>query len=218
MAILDSIGNIGNDVSIIGCGTTPAMIKQQQERFTMLLPLATEPFKAPTDRDMLPSERRTFVRTHRTCVFGYRRRHDGPAMSIVYYIPTDHDELLVSTMAARGKARVIARDGKVSLCVLDERWPFAYLQVYADAVIERDRDLVVDVMMAGAERMSGQPLSEEARPYIEAMAVQEERVVVRCRPYATFAQPPRHLYRNDQEERITHWVSGTVPWDALDSA
>ncbi|MGH3531408.1 MAG: pyridoxamine 5'-phosphate oxidase, partial [Mycobacterium sp.] len=127
-------------------------------------------------------------------------------------------ELLVSTMAARGKARVIARDGKVSLCVLDERWPFAYLQVYADAIIERDRDLVVDVMMAGAERMSGQPLSEEARPYIEAMAVQEERVVVRCRPYATFAQPPRHLYRNDQEERITHWVSGTVPWDALDSA
>ena len=39
----------------------------------MLLPLSTEPFTAPTDRDMLPSERRTFVRTHRTCVFGYRR-------------------------------------------------------------------------------------------------------------------------------------------------
>jgi hypothetical protein len=39
------------------------------------------------------------------------------------YIPTDDDELLVSTMAARGKARAVARDGKVSLCVLDERWP-----------------------------------------------------------------------------------------------
>lgn len=97
-------------------------------------------------------------------------------------------------MAARGKARAVARDGKVSLCVLDERWPFAYLQVYADAVIERDRDLVVDVMMAGAERMSGQRLGEEARPYVEAMAVREDRVAVRCRPYATFAQPPRHLY------------------------
>ena len=43
-----------------------------------LLPLASEPFTAPTDRDMLPSERREFVRTHRTCVFGYRRRNDGP--------------------------------------------------------------------------------------------------------------------------------------------
>jgi PPOX class probable F420-dependent enzyme len=193
--------NIGNTVSIM-----------------VLLPLAAEPFAAPTDRDMLPSERREFVRTHRTCVFGYRRRHEGPAMSIVYYIPTDDDELLVSTMAGRGKARVIERDGKISLCVLDERWPFAYLQVYADAVIERDPELVVDVMMAVAGRMSGQPLAEEARPFVDQMRVQEGRVVVRCRPYATFAQPPRHLYRNDQEERITHWVSSTVAWDAPDPA
>ncbi|MDT5317756.1 MAG: hypothetical protein QOD88_278 [Mycobacterium sp.] len=31
----------------------------------MPLPLAQKPFTAPTDRDMLPSERRAFVRTHR---------------------------------------------------------------------------------------------------------------------------------------------------------
>lgn len=182
----------------------------------MLLPLAIEPFTAPTDRDMLPSERRMFVRTHRTCVFGYRRRHDGPAMSIVYYIATDNDELLISTMVGRGKARVVERDGKVSICVLDERWPFAYLQVYADATLERDQDLVVDVMMAVAGRMSGQPLGEGARPYVEEMAAKENRVVVRCRPYSTFTQPPRHLHRNDQEERITHWTSGVLPWDAPD--
>ena len=95
----------------------------------MLLPLAPEPFTVPTDRDLLPSERRTFVRTHRTCVFGYSRLHDGPAMSVVYYIPTDDDELLVSTVAARGKAHAVARSPKVSLCVLDGRWPFTYLQV-----------------------------------------------------------------------------------------
>ncbi|MFI0444045.1 pyridoxamine 5'-phosphate oxidase family protein [Actinomadura sp. 6N118] len=181
----------------------------------MLLPLASEPFEVPTDRDMLPSERRTFVRTHRTCVFGYPRLKDGPAMSIVYYVPTD-DELLVSTMAGRGKARAVDRNGKVSICVLDERWPFAYLQVYADAVIERDPGLVVDVMMAVAGRMSGEPLGDEARPFVESMAAEEDRVVVRCRPYATFAQPPRHLHSNDQEEKITHWVSGTVPWDTPD--
>lgn len=34
---------------------------------------------------MLPSERRDFVRSHRTCVFGYGRHQDGPAMSVVYY-------------------------------------------------------------------------------------------------------------------------------------
>ncbi len=182
----------------------------------MLLPLAPQPFTAPTDRDMLPSERRAFVRTHRTCIFGYSRLHDGPAMSVVYYIPTDDDELLVSTMAGRAKARAVDRNGKVSLCVLDERWPFTYLQVYADATIDGDPDLVVDTMMAVGGRMSGQPLGEDARPVVEAMAVEEERVVIRCRPYATFAQPSRHLHRNDQSEPITHWVSATVPWDAPD--
>jgi hypothetical protein len=182
----------------------------------MLLPLAAEPFTAPTDRDLLPSERREFVRTHRTCIFGYGRRSDGPAMSVVYYIPTDGDELLISTMAERGKARAVARNGKVSICVLDERWPFAYLQVYADAVIDRDPDLIVDVMLAVGGRMSGEALPEEARPVVAAMAADEGRVVLRCRPYATFAQPPRHLHRNDQEEKVTHWVSGTVPWDAPD--
>lgn len=181
----------------------------------MLLPLA-EPLAAPTDRDMLPSERRAFVRTHRTCVFGYSRLHDGPAMSVVYYVPTDEDELLVSTMAGRGKARAVARNPKVSLCVLDERWPFAYLQVYADAVVDHDPELVVDVMMAVGGRMSGEPLGEEARPFVEAMAVEEGRVVLRCRPYETFAQPPRHLHRNDQEEVVTHWVSSTVAWSDPD--
>ena len=185
---------------------------------TRLLPLPTEPFTPATDRDMLPSERRAFVRTHRTCVFGYSRRSDGPAMSVVYYVPTDDDELLISTMAARSKARVVGRSPKVSLCVLDERWPFAYLQVYADAIVDRDTDLVIDVMMAVGARMSGQALGEEARPVVAAMAAEEKRVVLRCRPYATFAQPPRHLHRVDQADDLTHWVSATLPWDEADPA
>jgi hypothetical protein len=183
-----------------------------------ILPLASTPFTAPTDRDMLPSERREFVRTHRTCIFGYGRRADGPAQSVVYYVPTDADELLVSTMAGRAKAKAVARRGRISLCVLDERWPFAYLQVYCDAVVDRDPGLVTDVMMAVASRMSGQPLPESARPAVHAMAEKEGRVVLRCRPYETFAQPPRHLHRNDQAEAVTHWITGSVPWGAADQA
>lgn len=182
----------------------------------MLLPLAAQPLTPPTDRDMLPSERRDFVRTHRTCVFGTPRRADGPAMSVVYYVPTDTDELLVSTMRGRTKAKVVTRNPKVSLCVLDETWPFSYLQAYCDATVDDDRDLVVDVMMAVGGRMSGEPLNDDARPFVEAMAEEEDRVVLRCRPYATFAQPPRHLHSNDQEERITHWVSALMPWDTPD--
>ena len=181
-----------------------------------LLPLATEPFAMPKDRDMLPSERREFVRAHRTCIYGNARRADGPAMSVVYYIPADTDELLVSTMRGRAKAKAVLREEKVSLCVLDERWPFAYLQVYCDARLDDDPKLVVDVMMAVGGRMSGTPLDEKARPVVEAMAKKEDRVVIRCRPYETFAQPPRHLHRNDQAEEITHWVTTSMPWDAKD--
>jgi hypothetical protein len=166
---------------------------------------------------MLSSERREFVRTHRTCVFGYGRRSDGPAMSIVYYVPDDNDDLLVATMAERAKAKAVARNGKVSLCVLDETWPFAYLQVYCDAVIDDNDETLIDVMMAVAERMSGEPLDPDIRPMVKAMGEEEGRVLLRCHPYATFVTPPRHLHRNDQEERLTHWVSASMPWGAPDT-
>src|ERR1700741_5148980 len=182
--------------------TAPETTKQDQDRASVpLLPLSKAPFQAPTDRDMLPSERRLFVRTHRTCVFGYGRRSDGPAMSIVYYVPAENDDLLVATMGARAKAKAIARSGKVSLCVLDETWPFTYLQVYCDAAIDDDNETLVDVMMAVAERMSGTALPPAMRPAVKAAGEREGRVLVRCRPYATFATPPRHLHRNDQQER-----------------
>jgi hypothetical protein len=181
-----------------------------------LLPLPASPFVPPKDRDMLPSERREFVRTHRTCVFGFARERHGPAMSIVYYVTTDTDELLVSTMRARGKSKAVQRSAKVSLCVLDEQWPLTYLQVYCDAVIDTDQDLVIETMMSVGGRMSGNPLGDDARPIVAAMAEDEDRVVLRCTPYETFATPPRHLRSNDQDEKLTHWLSGTIPWAAAD--
>jgi hypothetical protein len=53
---------------------------------------------------MPPSERRLFVQNHRTCVFGYGRKSDGPAMSIVYYVPDDNDDLLVATIGPDGES------------------------------------------------------------------------------------------------------------------
>ena len=79
---------------------------------------------------------------HRTCVFGYTRQRDGPAMTVVHYVVDDGD-LLVSTMAQRAKARAVVRAGKVSMCVLDQAWPPTYLQVYGDAVVEDDFERAV---------------------------------------------------------------------------
>src|SRR6202049_1647150 len=107
-------------------------------------------------------------------------------MSVVYFIPAENDDLLVATMAARAKAKAVDRNGKVSLCILDETWPFAYLQVYCDAVIDDDEETLIDVMMAVAERMSGETLAPELRPVVKAVAEQEGRGLVRWRAYATF--------------------------------
>jgi PPOX class probable F420-dependent enzyme len=161
-----------------------------------------------------PDERRRFVREHRTAVFGYDRAADGPAMSIVYYV-MDGDEILVSTMGDRAKARAVTRDPKVSLCVLDEAWPPTYLQVYCDASIDAHPERTVDLMMRIAGVMADRPLDESIRPLVAEGAEREGRVVLRLRPYATFETPPRHVEsEQDVNESLTHWTSASLPWDA----
>jgi PPOX class probable F420-dependent enzyme len=159
------------------------------------------------DRD----ERRQFVRDHRTCVFGYARQADGPAMTIVYYV-MDGDDLLVSTMARRSKAKAVQRDPHVSLCVLDEKWPPTYLQVYGTAVLERDEDQAADLLRKVVELMAGEPVPAERREQIVQLSREENRVVIRVTPYATFATPPRHVNKMDDLDTLSHWTSASQPW------
>lgn len=157
------------------------------------------------------NERKDFVRNHRTAVFGYQRKSDGPAMSIVYYV-MDGDDILVSTMAARGKAGAVRRNPKVSLCVLDEKWPPTYMVVYCDAKMETEESAVVDLMMRIAGLMAGQPLPESVRPMIAEGAKREDRVVLRLKPYATFYTPPRHVSSAADLPTLTHETSASIPW------
>jgi hypothetical protein len=157
-------------------------------------------------------ERREFVAGHRTAIFGYGRRQDGPAMTIVYYV-LDGDDILVSTMAARAKAKAVARNQKVALCVLDEQWPPTYLQVYCDAKVETDLDANVDLAMRIAGVMAGQPMPEDVRPFVAEGVSREDRVVLRLSPYATFETPPRHVYSADDiNEKLTHELGTSLPW------
>jgi PPOX class probable F420-dependent enzyme len=157
------------------------------------------------------SERREFVRSHRTAVFGYRRKAHGPAMSIVYYV-MDGDDILVSTMAARGKAGAVQRDAKVSLCVLDEQWPPTYVVVYCDAILEAEETAVVDLMMKIAGVMAGNPMPEAVRPMVAEGAKREGRVVLRLRPYATFYTPPRQVNSPADLPTLTHETSASIAW------
>jgi nitroimidazol reductase NimA-like FMN-containing flavoprotein (pyridoxamine 5'-phosphate oxidase superfamily) len=162
-------------------------------------------------------ERKAFVRAHRTCIFGYNRKQDGPSMSVTYYLMDGPDEILVITMAQRGKAKALRRSPKVSLCVLDEKWPPTYVQVYCDAVIdaamETNPRAVVDAMMRLYGLMAGASMPESTRAHAEETCRKEQRVVLRLRPYATFETPPRHVHAAKDAVGLTHWVGQLTPWN-----
>ena len=160
---------------------------------------------------MNAKERQDFVRTHRTAVFGYARKAHGPSMSCVYYV-MDGDDILVSTMLGRAKARAIARNSKVSLCVLDEKWPPTYILVYGDARIEEEGgdELLIKI----CELMAEQPMPEAERARLRKLAQEERRVVVRIKPESTFESPPRHVYTPDDVKALTHGYGANLPWNA----
>ena len=162
-------------------------------------------------RTVNQEERRQFVRDHRTCIFGYARKEHGPAMTVVYYV-MDGDDLLVSTMAERSKAKAVARNERVSLCILDESWPVTYLQVYGTGAVDRDPELATDVLARVIGLMAGQEVPASRRPQIAQMARAEQRVVIRVRPYSTFATPPRHVYQMPDIDTLTHFTSTSMPW------
>jgi nitroimidazol reductase NimA-like FMN-containing flavoprotein (pyridoxamine 5'-phosphate oxidase superfamily) len=161
-------------------------------------------------------ERKAFVRAHRTCVYGYNRRNDGPSMSIVYYIMDGPDDLLISTMAERAKAKAIQRNRKVSLMVLDEKWPPTYVQLYCnasiDATMKSDPARVIDSMISLYALMAGKPMPESVRANAAQTAAQEQRIILRLKPYATFETPPRHVHKAEDTAGLTHWLGQLLPW------
>jgi len=128
---------------------------------------------------MTPEERKKFLAEHRLCVVGYAREGGPPSLSPVYYA-MDGDDLIISTTATRAKAKAIARNPQVSVCVIGEAMPFPYLTVYGSGRIEHAN--VVETMMKVGERMTGNPIPEAARPAIEKRAQDEGRVVLRVTP------------------------------------
>ena len=132
-------------------------------------------------------------------------------MTVVYYV-TDGDEILISTMEERAKAKAVERNPHVSICVLDEKWPPTYLQVFGDATIDRDPDVILDVAIRGVELMSGSKVPLELHDTIREKARAENRVVIRLRPTSTFYTPPRHTHRPEDVHELTHTTSQSVPW------
>ena len=124
-------------------------------------------------------ERRDFLNANRLCIVGVGRKAGPPHMSPVYYV-VDGDDILISTTHSRFKAKAIARNPDVSLCVLAEQFPFPYLLVYGKGRVEDTG--AAGLMMRIGERMTGNPLPEAARPGVEQRAKDEGRLVLRVTP------------------------------------
>ena len=87
-----------------------------------------------------------------------------------------------------------------------------YLQVYGEATLEEDFGQAVDVLRRVVDLMAGADVSSAKLSEIERMAREEDRVVIRVRPYATFATPPRHVYKAEDLDTLTHFTSSSQPW------
>ena len=144
-------------------------------------------------------------------MFGFARKADGPSMSVCYYV-MDGDDILVSTMIRRAKARAVRRDPKVSLCILDEQWPPTYLLVFGNAEIDEEGG--DDLLIRICELMAGQAMPAPEREDLRRLAAEEGRVVVRIEPYATFETPPRHVHNPDDVKTLTHGYGASLPWNA----
>jgi hypothetical protein len=101
----------------------------------------------------------------------------------------DGDEIVISTTGSRIKAKAVQRNPEVSVCVLDEKMPFAYLTVYGHARIEDEG--AVHVMRRIGEAMTGSSVPEAALLALEQRAKSEGRVVIRVKPAQFVSTRPR---------------------------
>ena len=69
-------------------------------------------------------------------------RADGRPHVVPVWFLLDGDDLVFNTGDATAKASAIRRDGRVALCVDDERFPYAYVMVEGTAFLSDDRAAV----------------------------------------------------------------------------
>ncbi|WUG40690.1 PPOX class F420-dependent oxidoreductase [Kitasatospora sp. NBC_00458] len=96
----------------------------------------------------------------RTAKIATTRADGRPHVAPVWFL-LDGDEIVFNTGAATVKGRTLARDGRVMLCVDDERPPFAYVLVQGTARLSEDLPEVREWATRIAARYMGEDLAEQ---------------------------------------------------------
>jgi len=105
-------------------------------------------------------------------------RVDGSPHVAPVWIDLDGDDVMFMTSTRSIKGKAILRDGRVSLCVDDERPPFAYVKLTGSVTVSED----LDELRHWATRIGGRYMgADKAEEYGRRNGVPGE-LVVRIRP------------------------------------
>jgi PPOX class probable F420-dependent enzyme len=119
----------------------------------------------------------------RTGKVGYVAVDGRPLVAPVWFI-LDGDELAFNTGANTAKARAIARDPRLVLCVDLDEPPYAFVQVQGEATVSEDPDELVRTATAIGGRYMG---ADRADEFGKRNGVPGE-LVVRLRPTRIIAE------------------------------
>lgn len=110
---------------------------------------------------MTDSEWRAFVlEGTRTGKAGVTRKDGTPHVTPIWFV-LDGDDLLFTTYHESIKARVLARDPRLSVCVDDQTPPFSYVMMQAEARLTEDLDELRKWATAIGARYMGADRAEE---------------------------------------------------------
>ena len=110
--------------------------------------------------NQLTNEHRNFLMEQvRTAKLATVRKDGRPHVTPVWF-ELDGDTLVFSTWHTSVKALNIRRDGRVCLCVDDEKPPFSYIQIEGTATMRADSEVLSYWSTRIAGRYMGQDLAE----------------------------------------------------------
>jgi PPOX class probable F420-dependent enzyme len=117
----------------------------------------------------------------RTAKVATTRNNGRPHVAPVWFV-LDGDDVIFNTSTSSVKGKALRRDGYVSLCVDDERPPFAFVLVEGRAEVSEDLEEQLPWATVIAGRYMGEELAQEygVRNAVEGallIRVRPERVV-----------------------------------------
>lgn len=127
---------------------------------------------------MTPEEWRAFLREPVRPAMLATVRADGRPHVAPIWIVLDDDSIVFTTGAKTAKGRAIQADGRVAICVDDDRPPFSYVMVEGTAAVSTD----LDEMLLWATRIGGRYMGDDQAERFGRRNAVEGELLVRVTP------------------------------------